>query len=72
MRRAEAQARAAAAVEKLLTRNEDPWLRYQRMQRELKLRKSLPKKIERLKTQLAQAEAQARDLGISTTINGRP
>ena len=62
--RAERKARAYAAVEALLNRENDAWACYQRSQRVIKLRKELPKRIERARAKLAELEAQARDIGV--------
>ena len=64
MRRAEARARAEAAVEAIIARNTDPWERYLQNQRLQKTKSALPGRIAKARARLAQLEAEARALGL--------
>lgn len=64
MRRAEARARAEAAVDAIIARNTDPWERYLKNQRLQKAKNALPGQIAKARARLAQLEAEAIALGL--------
>ena len=64
MKRAEARARAEAAVQAVLERNTDPWARYMENQRKQKAKAVLPTRIAKARARLAQLEAEAFALGL--------
>ncbi len=60
--RQERKARAYAAVEALLNRENDAWAKFQRLKRETAMRKLLPTRIAKARARLAQLEAEYADL----------